>query len=159
GQGGDDLIEGNGGDDTLIGGLGNDKLKGGLGADTYIFSKGHGQDRIYEDASSIAEEDIIRFVDIYTPEILWFSRKGEHLMISNLDTSDSVVVNNWYRHRDYQIERIELANGQSINQQQLDKLVSSMAAFETQYVNDASELPREAMKEYISMLAVNNYYV
>ncbi|MFP4670916.1 calcium-binding protein, partial [Pasteurella multocida] len=43
GQGGDDLIEGNGGDDTLI---------GGLGADTYIFSKGHGQDLIYENSDS-----------------------------------------------------------------------------------------------------------
>ncbi|MBM2607624.1 hypothetical protein JQN96_00120, partial [Pasteurella multocida] len=78
GQGGDDLIEGNGGDDTLIGGLGNDKLKGGFGADTYIFSKGHGQDLIYEDSNEThraRDIDTIRFTDVSSQEVK-FRRLG-----------------------------------------------------------------------------------
>ncbi|HDR1858364.1 TPA: calcium-binding protein, partial [Pasteurella multocida] len=83
GQGGDDLIEGNGGDDTLIGGLGNDKLKGGFGADTYIFSKGHGQDLIYEDSNETyraRDIDTIRFTDVSSQEVK-FRRLGNDLML------------------------------------------------------------------------------
>ncbi|HDR1856561.1 TPA: hypothetical protein QB617_000336, partial [Pasteurella multocida] len=48
---GNDTINAGAGNDVLVGGRGNDVMRGGLGADTYIFSKGHGQDLIYEDSN------------------------------------------------------------------------------------------------------------
>ncbi|MBJ8499260.1 calcium-binding protein, partial [Acinetobacter oleivorans] len=46
GGSGNDKLYGDGGADLLIGGTGNDYLEGGYQGDTYIFSKGHGQDII-----------------------------------------------------------------------------------------------------------------
>ncbi|WP_343570495.1 calcium-binding protein, partial [Acinetobacter sp.] len=43
---GNDKLYGGAGADILIGGTGNDYLEGGYQGDTYIFSKGHGQDII-----------------------------------------------------------------------------------------------------------------
>ncbi|MDH2496880.1 hypothetical protein QDR31_17570, partial [Acinetobacter baumannii] len=44
GGSGNDKLYGGAGVDILIGGTGNDNLEGGYHGDTYIFSKGHGQD-------------------------------------------------------------------------------------------------------------------
>ena len=43
---GNDIVRGDAGDDTIIGGSGNDRLSGGVGSDTFVFSAGHGRDRI-----------------------------------------------------------------------------------------------------------------
>lgn len=64
---GDDDIQGNGGDDWLLGQVGDDRLNGGEGADrlygnegddTFIFSFGHGDDRILDFTNG---EDLIDF--------------------------------------------------------------------------------------------------
>ncbi len=48
GDPGDNVLAGNASANTIIGGTGNDVLKGGGGADTYLFSKGFGQDVVSE---------------------------------------------------------------------------------------------------------------
>ena len=47
GGNGDDILKGGKGNDILIGGKGNDSLWGNAGADTFIYSKGDGNDIIY----------------------------------------------------------------------------------------------------------------
>ncbi|WP_413603017.1 hypothetical protein [Curtobacterium sp. Curtsp57] len=51
GGAGNDTIRGYDGDDTLIGGTGDDYLEGGYGNDTYVWSRGDGNDEIYEPGS------------------------------------------------------------------------------------------------------------
>ncbi|WP_167383018.1 calcium-binding protein [Pasteurella oralis] len=140
------------------GGLGNDTLKGHYGDDTYLFSRGHGHDVIEEYSSNSSDIDVIRFVDINNPEKLWFSRKDNHLLITNLDTTDTVTVNYWYSSQKYQVERIELGDGRSLDPSQVDKLVSAMAAFETQHGSDMFSVQQDDVKQYISTLAVASYY-
>lgn len=54
---GDDVFWGSNGNDTLSGGLGNDLLKGGAGADTYVYVRGDGHDRISEYQSGNGDLD------------------------------------------------------------------------------------------------------
>ncbi|HHT7697461.1 TPA: hypothetical protein ACT2D0_000001, partial [Pasteurella multocida] len=80
---GNDTINAGAGNDVLVGGRGNDVMRGGLGADTYIFSKGHGQDLIYEDSNEThraRDIDIIRFTDVSSQEVK-FRRLGNDLML------------------------------------------------------------------------------
>ncbi|WP_423907496.1 calcium-binding protein [Candidatus Spongiihabitans sp.] len=49
GGGGDDAIHGSAGEDILAGGAGADKLYGGAGSDRYVFDRGDGRDRIFDD--------------------------------------------------------------------------------------------------------------
>ena len=46
GLAGNDTLQGGGGDDQLVGGTGNDVLTGGGGADSFVFDKSDGEDRI-----------------------------------------------------------------------------------------------------------------
>ncbi|MDU8925726.1 calcium-binding protein, partial [Pasteurellaceae bacterium LIM206] len=156
GSGNDDLSGGYG-DDTLIGGTGNDKLDGGFGADTYIFSKGHGQDIVYEDSNSSHREhdiDTLRFTDVNNLSELWFSRENNNLVISSLLTEDRVTVQDWYSHRDHKIENICLSDKQTLAITQVDKLVETMAGFARQHGGDISLVPQEEVKQYINSLAM-----
>ncbi|WP_043995327.1 RTX toxin, partial [Actinobacillus pleuropneumoniae] len=68
----DNNLSGSAGDDLLIGGEGNDTLKGSYGADTYIFSKGHGQDIVYEDTNNdnrARDIDTLKFTDVNYAEV------------------------------------------------------------------------------------------
>ncbi|WP_043995111.1 calcium-binding protein [Actinobacillus pleuropneumoniae] len=151
---GNDTINGGYGDDTLIGGKGNDILKGSYGADTYLFSKGHGQDVIYEysdSASSKSDIDTLKFTDIGLSE-LWFSRENNDLIIKSLLSEDKVTVQNWYSHQDHKIENIRLSNEQMLVSTQVEKMVESMAGFAQQHGGEISLVPREEVKQYINSL-------
>ncbi|MFA7318932.1 MAG: hypothetical protein WC029_15520, partial [Sulfuricella sp.] len=70
GDAGNDNLDGGDGADTLDGGVGNDYLSGSNGADTYHFSRGFGQDTIYEYDGGSGGQDIIRFAaDILPGEV------------------------------------------------------------------------------------------
>jgi Ca2+-binding RTX toxin-like protein len=109
GKAGDDTLEGRGGNDTLEGGPGNDTLDGGnksdsdtgVGNDTYLFSKGDGQDTISPDwdtrddrvntlkfSAGIAPSDVIVTRSSTTPD---------NLILSFKDTTDSITVEDFFR--------------------------------------------------------------
>ena len=141
------------------GGRGNDTLNGNYGADTYIFNKGHGKDSIFEDASSaINPEDVIRFDQISDVSQLWFSRKNNSLVISELNTEDNVTIKNWYNHQNYKVEKIQLADGKSLNITQVEKLVEAMAAFESQYGGDITQASQNEIQQYLDKIAVSSYW-
>ena len=115
GGNGDDLLKGGGGDDIVIGGLGDDTLRGGKhkdqlfggagddflkgekGDDTYYFDLGDGHDIINNNSKNFAtDHDIIQFMDRVAPEDLWFSRKGNHLVIDVIGTDDQITIVKWY---------------------------------------------------------------
>ncbi len=86
GNGLDNVLDGGTGNDRLSGGAGNDTLKGGAGNDTYVFNAGWGSDVIHDSDA----RGHIRFADVNRSD-LSFSRNGDSLVISRLDSDDSVT--------------------------------------------------------------------
>ena len=106
GKGGNDNLFGNGGDDLLIGGAGNDYLVGGNGKDVYHFDIGFENDCIdnLQDETT-ANEDIIRFGEGITPDMVTLGRQGFDLILTvsyapdedgNIRPSDSVRVYSYF---------------------------------------------------------------
>ena len=95
GEGNDSLSGGNG-HDTLIGGAGNDQLYGGdLESDTYVFTKGHGQDMISDSAYSDDQSDTLRFEGASSANAI-FTRSGNSLVIKAYGGEDQVTVKDYF---------------------------------------------------------------
>ncbi|UQZ88094.1 hypothetical protein C4J81_02255 [Deltaproteobacteria bacterium Smac51] len=122
GGAGDDMLYGENGNDVLEGGLGNDFLAGGAGDDTYIFRSGDGQDTI----DNWGGGDDRLLLDGLNPAELWFGQSGDNLIINLIGTSDTVTVNNWFGHADYQIDTIE-AGGLAITESQVALMIQAMS--------------------------------
>lgn len=81
GGAGNDSLDGGGGDDILVGGAGNDTLFGSYGGnDTYLFSAGFGQDKIFT-ARSPSDQDMISFDASVAKESLRLERRDDGLFI------------------------------------------------------------------------------
>ena len=112
GGNGNDILQAYGGDNTLIGGTGNDKLRaddgknifvggagddylsGGGGDDIYIFSKGHGNDFIWDGNVLLqhnSTEDTIIFTDVNMNEVI-FRKKGNSLFLLGYNQGDSIEI-------------------------------------------------------------------
>jgi Ca2+-binding RTX toxin-like protein len=122
-----DLIDGGAGNDKLRGGKGNDYLIGGGGNDTYFFAAGDGQDRINNLSNTPADNDVLSIEGI-TRDNLWLSRQGDSLVIDVRGSEDSVTVQDWYANSAQRLDAIQ-AGGSTLYANQVDNLVSAMAAF------------------------------
>lgn len=122
-----DLIDGGAGNDTLRGGKGNDYLIGGDGSDTYYFAAGDGQDIINNLSNTPADNDVLSIEGI-TRDNLWLSRQGDSLVIDVRGSEDSVTVQDWYANSAQRLDAIQ-AGGSTLYANQVDNLVSAMAAF------------------------------
>ncbi|EOA05162.1 hemolysin-type calcium binding protein [Herbaspirillum frisingense GSF30] len=131
GDANDNRIEGYGGNDILSGGRGNDILIGGSGNDTYLYSAGDGKD-ILVDHDKTGRTDMLMLTDIDRTQ-LWFRHVGNDLQIDVLGTADQIRVKDWYvggaSGADNHIERIRTADGSTLYDSDVDKLVQAMAAF------------------------------
>ncbi|MBI0134250.1 calcium-binding protein, partial [Snodgrassella sp. W8132] len=96
---GNDSLYAYGGDDLLDGGAGNDYLVGGEGNDTYVFAKGHGQDRIYD----IKGTDTIQFTDVNSDEVK-FRKDKDDLIIYSYNEGDSIRITDFFYSDTYAIE-------------------------------------------------------
>ena len=124
---GDDSLYGDDGDDILEGGAGNDHLEGGKGNDTYVFGRNFGKDTIVNYDISANRTDIIRFTDGQTLNDFTFTRSLHDLYITAKDGSGSITVNNHFvgdAVTGHHIDRIEFADGSSLNVEDVKKLVS-----------------------------------
>jgi Ca2+-binding RTX toxin-like protein len=93
-----DHLFGGAGDDVLIGGAGDDFLWGGTGRDTYIYNKGDGEDRVYDDdalkdasvfifGQGIAAKDVI----LRKGSLLLDFGDGDALHIENFNPDDPLA--------------------------------------------------------------------
>lgn len=126
---GNDALSGGAGDDTLMGGAGDDRLEGGPGSDLYLFGRGHGRDRLFEQDGTAGPTDTVRFLPGIAPEELWFRRAGNDLEVRLLGARDRLLVEDWYRGAEHRVERFETAGGPVLLAAQVDQLVQAMAAF------------------------------
>jgi Ca2+-binding RTX toxin-like protein len=109
GGAGNDVLKGGRGDDVLEGGGGNDQLSDLVdGSDTYLFSRGDGQDTIEDKSLSGADKLVLQ--NIASGECA-FSRKGLNLTLV-FGQGDQVTVRNYYdASNSYRIERVEFSDG------------------------------------------------
>ena len=148
----DNLISGNRGDNVLTGGKGRDTLMGGAGGDTYMFSRGDGTDTIVESDGFAGNVDSLRFTDLNQDQLCfsqvgnnlqidviapaataWYSRSGARQQTSSVSAIDQITVKDWYlpdaQGGDRQLERIATADGLSLSNTDVDRLIQAMASF------------------------------
>ncbi|WP_420475452.1 calcium-binding protein [Noviherbaspirillum sp. ST9] len=94
GDDGNDSLNGHDGRDTLDGGAGNDTLNGGNGGDIYKFSRGSGQDTIFEDDYTTSEIDTIEVAAL--PSEVTLLRDDNNLILRINGTTDSLTVTGWF---------------------------------------------------------------
>ena len=95
---GDDKLDGDVGHDTLIGGAGNDRLEGGnWESDTYVFSKGHGQDTVFDYANAESQINTLRFKGASSNDVI-FSRTGNNLIVKAYGVQDQVTILDFFNN-------------------------------------------------------------
>ncbi|WP_237741790.1 calcium-binding protein [Herbaspirillum rubrisubalbicans] len=128
----DNILVGNRGNNVLTGGKGNDLLIGGAGNDSYAFAKGDGQDVLYDHDATKGNLDTLTFSDAKQSN-LWFRKAGNDLRIDVMGATDQVLVKDWYvggdSGSDHHVERIKTADGKTLYDSDVDKLVQAMASF------------------------------
>jgi len=126
------LINGNRGNNVLTGGKGNDTLVGGAGDDTYMFAKGDGQDTVVESDATVGNTDVLQLSNINQTN-LWLKHVGNNLQINVMGTPDQITLKDWYvsgtSGTANQVERIKTADGLTMFNTDVEKLVQAMAAF------------------------------
>ena len=123
GGAGDDNLGGDAGDDTLEGGVGNDWTMGGVGNDLFRFSRGDGQDVLYEAVDiSPTRLNTLQFGVGISPADIGFKRLWaygyDNLELSIAGTSDKVMIRGFYEGADpfgplNPIQRVQFADGTS----------------------------------------------
>jgi len=154
GGAGNDNLSGGDGNDTLDGGAGNDTLSGGNGDDIYRFGKGANNDVIDNyDATGTQNDRVVLGASLSEGQI-WFRRVGNDLQVLLFETNETLTVRNWYLGSAYRVDSFELADGQRLLENQVETLVSAMAAFAPP-PSGQSSLPPNYQASLNSVIAAN----
>jgi Ca2+-binding RTX toxin-like protein len=111
GGAGNDILRGGYGNNTLDGGTGNDRYNGGRGADTFIFTKGSGQDVIYNYnslASDVLRDKVLLQGLLKTDVTL--TRKNNYnleITVNGTNGADKLTISNYFF--------LNFANGDCVN--------------------------------------------
>ncbi|EJN08763.1 Ca2+-binding protein, RTX toxin [Bradyrhizobium sp. YR681] len=126
----DDTIEGGKGDDIIYTGL-----QSGSGNDTFIYSKGDGNDTIYENtwrSFTSTETDVLFLKDIQSSEVN-LTRSGDNLLVHILATNETITIVGQFGDSsdtpDSGIEYIRFANGDQWGRSTIYGLATSNAPF------------------------------
>ena len=86
-----DDFAGGTGDDTLEGGTTDDTLTGGGGADTFVFSPGHGDDRITDFTADTDKIDLTAFTGITgLDDLIYWQSGGDTLIYLRFDGGGTI---------------------------------------------------------------------
>ena len=124
GDAGNDFLQGGAGDDILNGGAGDDLLAGGVyngwagnfngaGNDTYLFGRGDGQDRIFDDDATAGNLDKLIFKTGVAVADVQALRDGDTLVLKINGTTDQVRIDSYFTNdgvNSRQIEEISFAD-------------------------------------------------
>lgn len=121
-------ITGNRGNNILNGGKGNDTLVGQAGNDTYVFNRGDAQDTIIESDTTAGNTDVLQLNGINQTN-LWLKHVGNDLNISIMGSTDAITLKDWYSGSANQVERIKTADGLTMYNTDVEKLVQAMSIF------------------------------
>jgi len=115
-----DTLDGGKGNDTFNGGTGNDNLSGGTGANTYMFSRGDGQDTINSFQGST---DTLSFSSgILTSDVTLFRREND-LEIRVNGSTDKITIRNHFTSSP--ITYVQFSDGTIWTQYHFDSLLDT----------------------------------
>jgi Ca2+-binding RTX toxin-like protein len=115
---------------VLTGNVANNVLTGLGGNDTYLYSRGGGQDMVVDSAGT---SDTLGFGAMITPLDLVLSRQVNDLRLAMHGTTDQVTIQNWYTSpTTNQVETFQAGTGQLLLSTQVEQLIQAMAAFTQQ---------------------------
>ncbi len=120
---------GNGSTNTLAGNSANNVLTGLGGSDTYLYSRGGGQDTVVDHGGTA---DRVRFGVTLNPWDLVLSRQVNDLRVAIHGSTDRVTIQHWYSGTTNQVETIQAGNGQTLLHTQVNQLIQAMASFSQQ---------------------------
>jgi Ca2+-binding RTX toxin-like protein len=120
---------GNASNNTLAGNSATNVLTGLGGNDTYLYSRGGGQDTVVDNSGAA---DTMLFGTTINPLDLILSRQANDLRIAVYGSTDQVTIQNWYSGTTNQTETVQAGNGQHLANTQIDQLIQAMANFSTQ---------------------------
>jgi Ca2+-binding RTX toxin-like protein len=104
-------LYGNSAANTLDGGSGNDYLYGASGNDTYVFSRGSGQDTVFDYDSTVGNVDIVQLGAGIGASDVVVTRDTYNLYLSIAGTTDKLTLSNWFSGDAYRIEQVRFADG------------------------------------------------
>lgn len=136
-----DLFTSSAGDDTLFGGAGS--------------AKGHHHDVVTDSKQNTRDVDSTQFTDTGVQD-LWFSRSNSHLLISEIGSNDSVILDNWFSGSAWQNKVISVADGQSQEATQLQQLVDAMSVFAAG--QSVTAMQPDQMKASMQMINSSDYW-
>lgn len=166
-----DNLYGLAGNDTLIAGLGDDQLVGGLGADvlwggvngsataangndTFVWSKGDGNDTVNDWGQSLTELDTLHLTDVASTDVAltYSNAAGADLLVTILSTGEVIRIDerNQTISAAYGVERILFGDGVSWS---LDQMLA-MAKFNGD--SAANTLTGSAYRDNVFGLAGND---
>jgi trimeric autotransporter adhesin len=148
GNGANNTLNGGAGADTLDGGAGNDILIGGTGADTYQFGRGWGVDTLQENDTTANVTDRLLFGAGIVKADTKYTRVGNNLEVSILNTADKLVIQDWYLGNQYQVEQFKYADGTTLTATQAAGLVGAMAAFAAPAADATQPVPHMRAQQW-----------
>ena len=151
---GNDTLRGGDGDDTLQGGPGNDVLDTGKGDDTILFGRGDGHDSLIGRENN--QDDDIQFGPGIAIQHVWFTKSGNDLTVSVLDThgpSDQINIVDWYADKKNHVDEFKTANGDELDEKRVEQLRQAMAAFAPPALSADMTLPRDIQNQLAQTLA------
>jgi Ca2+-binding RTX toxin-like protein len=117
---------------VLQGNSASNVLDGRTGDDTYLFTRGGGQDTIVDFDLTLANRDVLAFGGDLDPIDLIIGRASYNLRIVVQGSSDRVDVQNWYGGSVNRVEVIKAADGRQLLSTQVDQLIQAMAIYSLQ---------------------------
>lgn len=82
------------------------------------------------------------------------SRVGNDLELSIIGTNDKTTISNWYSGSNYRVESFSTSSGSALLENQVDALVSAMAAFAPPAPGQTS-LPADYQSTLNAVIAAN----
>ncbi|MCC7006478.1 MAG: hypothetical protein IT497_07525 [Ottowia sp.] len=149
GDKGGDTLRGEKGNDNLWGGEGYDTLIGGEGSDIYLFRKGDEGDIIDSTGNRDDDSDTLQLGEGIAREDVLFERNKQNLVVKIANTTDYMIVNNYYEQDANTIKHIVLHNGQKIDLSAINLLTEAMSAFTSE-----SDDKRGATQTYLPIAPV-----
>lgn len=128
-------------------------LTGGRGADTYRIGEGTGLNTIREEGAA-GETDRVIFTAAAAADITTVQRQGGDLELS--DGGERLIVNHFFDHAGYRVERFEFADGTVWTDKQVESLIQSMAAAQSDPGHAAGETSGASAAELSLLLAAAN---
>jgi Ca2+-binding RTX toxin-like protein len=135
GDDGGDTLRGGKGNDNLWGGEGYDTLIGDEGSDTYLFRRGDKGDIIDSEGNREDDSDTLQLGEDIAKEEVLFERNKQDLVVRIANTTDYMIVNNYYVQDANTIKHIVLHDGQEIDLSAINLLTEAMAAFTSESDN------------------------